>query len=689
MDATDEQPKRKRTFRQEGASRKKPKSENDGMGKTAAFSGFGARMMAKMGYKGEGGLGREGSGIAEPISVKLREARTGIGAHGSEKTAQQKREERRKAEDNGEEYVDSSEEEKRARRRKKASGPSTGTSTPISAARKQKTTIVSIEESGMKVPLSLTSILDASSGKAVTSLSLRGAEVNFQSSLAARVQRELTAFGNSVEEMVTDSKSIQDEIDSMTAQLQNLDDMMADTAHLRSQLQKLADGNMNTIVEGLKSLQKRYPLKRLDREAVAVIKSSVEASIAKWDPTQSTLEDIASALQDIRSILDPSRTSDQQTDASDTGSRRSTTPYQSLMLMVWTKLQSSMLSLQPDDDCSVFVQTLDTWSPVLPAFILGRITRELKRSISEKINKWNPRKQKRLPDWIFQWLSYVPHIFTELKSKIRLLFQVWPIQRGVISGIQLWQGAFRSEIDQLLIKFLLPLLATYMRDDFVIDPSDQNLEPLTAILAWSEVLGPRVIAELLHVEFFTNKFFGVLHSWLTYEERSLDEISTWLEWWRAVFQKDIADIPLHQQDWETVYQMVNAALDLENEGQSLENLELPAPEPVQSASPGTPNFSKSVNTEPPRAALQDTAELGFKHIVEDWCAEADLLLIPLRKADEATGFPLFRITASATGKGGVIVYFKGDVIYTQNKKDKAIWDPAGLDDKLIARAEGK
>ena len=59
------------------------------------------------------------------------------------------------------------------------------------------------------------------------------------------------------------------------------------------------------------------------------------------------------------------------------------------------------------------------------------------------------------------------------------------------------------------------------------------------------------------------------------------------------------------------------------------------------------------------------------------------------EAHELTGLPLFRITASATGKGGVKVYIKGDIVYAQNKKNKSQWEPVGLEEGLVDRAEGK
>ena len=44
-------------------------------------SGFGSRMLAKMGFAGEGsGVGKGGTGIAEPITAEVRARRVGLGA---------------------------------------------------------------------------------------------------------------------------------------------------------------------------------------------------------------------------------------------------------------------------------------------------------------------------------------------------------------------------------------------------------------------------------------------------------------------------------------------------------------------------------------------------------------------------------------------------------------------------------
>tara|TARA_B100001121_G_scaffold256114_1_gene233885 strand:+ start:395 stop:637 length:243 start_codon:yes stop_codon:yes gene_type:complete len=50
----------------------------------AHTTGFGSRMLAKMGFKGEGsGLGRSGQGIASPVLAERRPKKKGLGSAGT------------------------------------------------------------------------------------------------------------------------------------------------------------------------------------------------------------------------------------------------------------------------------------------------------------------------------------------------------------------------------------------------------------------------------------------------------------------------------------------------------------------------------------------------------------------------------------------------------------------------------
>jgi tuftelin-interacting protein 11 len=91
----------------------------------------------------------------------------------------------------------------------------------------------------------------------------------------------------------------------------------------------------------------------------------------------------------------------------------------------------------------------------------------------------------------------------------------------------------------------------------------------------------------------------------------------------------------------------------------------------------------------PQAKPAIVEEIAFKDIVENWCLEQGLIILPLREAHPKNGLPLFRITASATGKGGVVAYLHGEVVWVQNKKAKDVWEPMGLEDSLVERAEGR
>jgi tuftelin-interacting protein 11 len=117
--------------------------------------------------------------------------------------------------------------------------------------------------------------------------------------------------------------------------------------------------------------------------------------------------------------------------------------------------------------------------------------------------------------------------------------------------------------------------------------------------------------------------------------------------------------------------------------------ELPAPNVTAQPVP-TEDVPQPVPEAPaPPRKPKVVEEIAFKDILESWCMEQGLIILPLREAHPQNGQPLFRITASATGKGGVVAFVQGDVVWVQNKKAKDIWEPMGLEDRLVERAEGK
>ncbi|KAG9203149.1 hypothetical protein G6514_003066 [Epicoccum nigrum] len=697
-------PKRKFNFRQE--PKKKPKTED---GSAALKTGFGAKMMAKMGYKGTGGLGKEGEGIAEPIQVVLRGSKGGVGIV-SEKSEQQKREERRKAEANGEEYVDSEEEERRERKKR---AKATREAQARSAAPRPKKTLFELEAAGMHVPLALQNIIDATTGASTptSSVSLRGSEaIPFENSLQARVRRDLNSFSEAFEELQIESEAIAPQEYALEKELDALERQMDEIRDISSRLQSMRTGSFDQVCNGLKEMRAAYPSKPLHRESIAVIYPHFSQLIASWSPLEDALEEPAAAFSELSNVIQPrSRrfVSDAYTHPSDaliaraqlddeTPIKRGTTSsYETMMLKLWLPSVSSAITQWDVKEPRPMVHLIEVWRPVLPPFIAKRVLEQITRKLSTSIHEWNPRKFRRSPHtWVVEWLPYLKPsdldpkgtgLVADIKRKLRHALQSIDITRGPLSGMEQWRKVFgKAEVDRMLTNHLVPRFASHLRDNFELNPAEQDMAPLEAVFAWKELLSDQTLGELLKAQFFP-KFLEIIHQWLSSEGVVFSEVEEWIKWWRETLGEDVNALPSVSSCWTEAYTLISQALDMGDARMT----DLPAPHLESTrASPEAPDLSKSVNKEPPRQAAQ-AEEVTFKEIVEEFCGEENLLMMPLREAHDITGLPLFRITASATGRGGAVAYFKGDILMVQNKKDKALWEPTGLDESLIAKAEGK
>ncbi|KAL6702921.1 hypothetical protein ACN47E_000822 [Coniothyrium glycines] len=696
--------KRKRTFRQE--SNKKAKKDDGG----ALKSGFGAKMLAKMGYKGEGGLGKEGVGISEPIQVVMRGTKGGVGIV-AEKSEQQKREERRKAEANGEQYADSEDEEREERKKRKAKARGE----PRNEATRPRKTLFDLEASGMHVPLALQSIIDATTGASTpaSGVSLRGSDiVPFENSLQARVRRDLNSFSDAFEELQIEAQAIPPQVYALDRELQVLERQMSELEDVQARLESLRSTSFEAVCTGIKDMRAAYPSKPLHRESVALIHPHFARTVAAWDPLENALEDMAACFSELANIIQPrtkrmvSETYTHPSEAltarsteeeeTDTIKRGTSSSYETMMLRVWLPAASAAITQWDVREPNSMVRLFGTWSSVLPPFITKRVLQHITHKLSNSIHDWNPRKFKKSPHtWILEWLPFLRDsdldpkgtgLVADARRKIRHALQSIDLARGPLPGLEQWREVLgKADFDHLLTAHLVPRLAAYLQGNFEINPAEQDLAPLEAIFAWKGLISNEVLGELLKAQFFP-KFLDIIHQWLSSEEVVFTEVQGWLAWWRdEILQDEINSLPSVASGWSEAYTLINKALDLGDA--RVTDLPTPQLESAAGASP-TPQLSKSTNREPSRPTSQ-VEEATFRDVVEEFCAEENLLIQPLKEAHSVTGLPLFRITASATGRGGAVAYMKGDVLWVQNKKDKSSWEPTGLNETLIAKAEGK
>ena len=222
-----------------------------------------------------------------------------------------------------------------------------------------------------------------------------------------------------------------------------------------------------------------------------------------------------------------------------------------------------------------------------------------------------------------------------------------------------------------MLNHALPGLAKYFRTNFQVAPQDQEpyMRVLKHVFEWRDVLGDKLLGQLLVEEFFP-MWMDVLHQWLTMEGVNYAEIGEWFDFWRQVFPGEINDLLAVKAQWKKGSDLINQALDLGEVAKT----ELPAPSKPAKDERGISAKVPAESPTPAAGAVPQSEEVSFRHQVEDWCMSRDLQFIAEKSQLEAGG-PVYRVTASVSGKGGVLIYLKNDSVFAQIKR--GTWTPLG------------
>jgi tuftelin-interacting protein 11 len=658
--------------------------------------GLGAAMLEKMGYKSGQGLGTEGQGILNPIETKLRPERMGLGGV-KEMTQQAKEEARRK----GQVLSDDEDEKKRRRRR----GGESGTSTPRSRARKVVYQTAAEIAGGMEVPATIQKLVDLQGRQVELSSIVSEGKMEDDLRIAQLARRDLKRFGDEWKALDQQKKYVELELGRMVEELRIEEERIRKAEQVMGEIEKLA-GLLGAQGIGLESLEEEMPRLQhrlsseditdfgVDELVVGIISPFIKQMMTEVNPLEdATLSGLTRHFKSWNTILRIcNNKSEIEIEAESVFAHQHTkaTPYESLLYhLILPKLRSSINNTWTPYDPQPVIAILETWEPVIPTWIRNQLLEQvILPKLRSAIDHWNPRRTKESVHlWIFPWLPYLGTHMDDLvktvQHKFRVVLEIWDVSAGIIHGLDEWKEVFeKGVLEDLLLRCILPKLALELRENFIVDPSDQNLDVLNLVMPWRKFFRESTWGQLLESEFFT-KWLSMLHLWLTSDSVNLEEVGQWYEWWRhSIFPAEVLELEGVRRGFKAGLDLMSTAADYVERGLDLTKL----PAPVLGIHRPTTKHAKVPPKKEKKPITEEIRETTFRDVLEDLCTENNLLLVPLRTADPVSGRSLFRITANADGKGGVTGYIgEGDILWLQTKR-QGPYEPVGLD-KVVSLAE--
>ncbi len=204
----------------------------------------------------------------------------------------------------------------------------------------------------------------------------------------------------------------------------------------------------------------------------------------------------------------------------------------------------------PQENPEEAIALLDHLSPVLPYRLIDSLALEtVLPKLEYSVKQWDARKRDlsiNVHKWILPWRQFLGSklsiLFPLLRRKMASALTGWsPPDPSALASLSPWLGVFDSRsMEALLSGPILPKLVHVLRDELVIDPSEQDLGPFRSVMDWKNILPHVYLASLFEGEFF-GKWIAALHYWLSEGEANPEEVAKWYQGWKSLFPKSLQE----------------------------------------------------------------------------------------------------------------------------------------------------
>ncbi|OWZ23453.1 STIP-like protein [Phytophthora megakarya] len=472
-------------------------------------TGFGTKMLAKMGFKGR--LGKKEDGVSATIEVKMRPAQMGMGYGDFVEASNLKQNRKLQKElkgDTVEEREGVVEDDTLWRKRKVVAGRrkhkrAVDLTQEAHALKKQKKSDIVLDMRGpsVRVLSDVTAVYDVDPQRMETAKPKLGDELIYNVRMVVNLaQGKIYDLSQKIDTNTENVAAMKKEAKLIKAQL-NVNDV---------RLQ-----HMQALVEQMKALDKLCE-QALDMQSVEPILTHLR-TVRNSFP----LEFDAHKLQQlVPSICMP--------------------PLRGLLM------GSNFLDQKAIDSVVLQFRMVQTFLTELPSNRAAKGTNESasvlpvirEKTMAAGDDLYNFILEETLWPVMVQFVNVMKSLYPDIRLALASALNQWhPSDLSVFAVLTPWRELWgEREYGKFTHRHIVRKLIRCLHREFEINPENQSLEPLTWVLAWKDHLPDRQFIALLDGEFFP-KWLNVLRKWVSGSPH-LIELEKWYCGWKLLFEKN-------------------------------------------------------------------------------------------------------------------------------------------------------